>query len=89
MRIEYDPAKRNWTLLRRDLDFEDARIVFRTAVITFEDDRFDYGEERSVTVGYIEGRMVHLTWTSRGDSVRVISMRYANERERTRYGQRL
>ncbi len=86
MRIEYDDAKRQWTLENRDLDFEDAGKVFDGAEYTWADDRpFDYGEVRYNTFGNLDGRLVALTWTIRGGNRRIISMRKANEREQTFY----
>lgn len=87
MLIEYDAAKREKTLRERGLDFGDAQAVLEHAVATVLDRRSEYGEERWNTLGILKGRMVHVTWTRRGERVRVISMRYANERERTRCGQ--
>jgi len=86
MTITYDPAKRDWTLRERGLDFEDAAQVFAGPVIEGEDDRYDYGEVRIVTIGFLRDRMVVLVWTQRGDNRHMISMRKANEREKTRYG---
>ncbi len=42
-----------------------------------------------ITVGHIRKRMMIVVWTPRGDSRHIISMRKANEREQTRFGQRL
>ena len=86
MWIEYDAAKRDATLRERGLDFEDAATVLDQSIATVPDLRFDYGEERWKTFGMLGDRMVHVTWTRRDDRVRVISMRYANDRERARYG---
>ena len=58
-------------------------------MLTFDDLRFAYGEERKVTVGYLSGRMIIFAWTPRGEKIRVISMRKANEREQKLYGGRL
>ncbi|WP_407050988.1 BrnT family toxin [Methyloraptor flagellatus] len=85
MRISYDPAKRAKTIEERGLDFEDARHVFDGPAISAPDLRFDYGEERFVTFGYLRGRMVSLCWTAREGGRRIISMRYANDREQARY----
>jgi len=52
---------------------------------TAEDDRMDYGEPRFFTVGPLQERVVVAVWTTRGDVRRIISMRYANERENSRY----
>ena len=89
MAITYDPAKREWTLRERGLDFESAVEVFAGRLFEQEDNRRDYGEIRIVTVGLLWGRMVVLVWTPRGDDHHVISMRKANEREKRRYGKEL
>lgn len=53
--------------------------------LTFEDKRRNYGENRFITIGFLDGRMVVLVWTPRDGAYRIISMRKANEREKTRY----
>jgi len=83
MRIICDPAKREATLRERGLDMADAGDVFDGPTITIEDDRRDYGETRSITIGLLANRMVLLAWTPRDDARRIISMRKANTRERT------
>ena len=89
MKITFDPAKRDWTLAKRGLDFASAALVFAGDTLDADDDRTDYGERRVITVGYLGGRMVIVVWTPRGEARHVISMRKANERERQRFGQRL
>jgi hypothetical protein len=89
MAIAYDPAKRDWTLRERGLDFDDAETVFAGPTIDRNDDRHDYGERRVVTIGLLAGRMVVLVWTPRGNARHIISMRKANEREKARYGETL
>lgn len=49
--------------------------------VTAEDARFDYGESRFTSAGVLDGRMVVIVWTPRGEVRRIISMRKANERE--------
>jgi uncharacterized protein len=85
MPIDYDPDKRAATLLHRGLDMADAAVVFVGPTLTFPDLRQAYGEERMVTYGLLESRMVVIAWTQRGNNKRVISMRKANEREQARY----
>jgi uncharacterized DUF497 family protein len=46
-----------------------------------EDDHYDYGEERRLTPGQIEARLYVVAYTSRGESIRLISAWKANERE--------
>ena len=88
MLIKFDPAKRTDTLQSRGLDMARAGEVFAGATLTVEDDRRDYGEDRFITIGFLDGAMVVLVWTPRGGAHRVISMRNANERERALYGPR-
>jgi uncharacterized DUF497 family protein len=47
--------------------------------------RRDYGEARYWAVGPIGGRLHVLAFTMRGQVLRAISLRKANERERRRY----
>ena len=85
MQIEFDSDKREKTLAERGLDFARAGEVFAVANVTFSDDRFDYGEKRFNTVGLLDGRMVVVVWTPRGEVRRIISMRKANDREQVRF----
>jgi len=85
MAIEFDREKRDRTLRERGLDFADAAEVFAGPVMTSPDNRRDYGEERFITLGVLAAKIVALVWTQRGEKHRVISMRYANERERKKY----
>ncbi|ARC89983.1 BrnT family toxin [Rhodovulum sp. MB263] len=89
MEIEFDPNKRQITLDQRGLDMADAAKVFEGDTLTVEDDRFDYGEVRYITIGYLSGRMVLLAWTQRGAARRIISMRKANAREQKAYAPEL
>ncbi len=89
MRITFDPIKRNAAFADRGLDFADAIEVFAGPTFSFVDDRCDYGEVRVATIGLLAGRMVIVIWTGDDQERRVISMRKANERERTRYRERL
>lgn len=88
MKITYDPAKREATLTERGLDFEDAAAIFGGATLTDEDARYDYGERRFQTVGFLDDAMVMVVWTPRGAARHVISMRRCNDRERPRYQKR-
>jgi uncharacterized protein len=85
MRLEFDSEKRERTLAERGLDFARAAEVFAGVNVTFEDKRMDYGEPRFSTVGLVDGRMVVVAWTPRGEARRIISMRKANEREQARF----
>ncbi len=53
MRISYDPVKRQKTLDERDLDFEDAPMVFSGLTFEVEGTRPDDGETRVICFGYL------------------------------------
>ena len=94
MLIEYDSDKREKTLNDRGLDFCDAPVVWSGQHFTKIDNRIDYGEERFITVGFIENTMVIIAWTRRVHGLnksarRIISIRKCNEREKTAYKQQL
>jgi uncharacterized DUF497 family protein len=82
VRVTFDPAKRLITLQERGIDFAiDAAKVFAGRIATVTDDRFDYGEIRFSTAGSLNGRMVTVIWTRRGDARHIISMRFCHARE--------
>jgi uncharacterized DUF497 family protein len=69
-RITFDPEKRARTLRECGLNFEDAAIVFEGYTLNEIDDRFDYDEERWITMGVLREKVVVIVWTPRGGSVR-------------------
>ena len=81
MRINCDPAKRQRTLQERGLDMRRAKEIFAGYHFTRVDDRFDYGEPRFTTVGWLDSRLVVFVWTPRGTARRIVSMRHCHERE--------
>jgi uncharacterized DUF497 family protein len=81
MRITCDPRKRLRTLQDRGLDLFRAKEVFAGEHFTRPDLRHPYGEERFITVGWLDARLVVLAWTPRGVARRIISMRHCHERE--------
>ena len=83
MAITYDPAKRAQTLVERQLDFEDAKLVFEATNFETEDNRKKYGEQRIICFGMLRERMVVIGYTPRGADRHVFSMRKANDREQT------
>ena len=86
MEFDWHPAKRDWTLSERGVDFAEVLIGFldvnRKIVV---DDRKDYGEIRYNMLASVRGRIFHVTYTERGEVIWIISARKANERERKRY----
>ena len=87
--VEFDAEKRRLTLDHRGVDMARAGEVFQGPFLTYQDLRVEYGEERWITIGLLDDRMVFLAWTKRGDRIRIISMRKTNAREQRRHGPRL
>ena len=68
------------------MSFPDAAHVFDDlSRLEWFDDREDYGEDRFVTIGLVEGREIVVVYTMRGDSRRLIMARRATQREREEY----
>jgi uncharacterized DUF497 family protein len=83
MNIEFSwsTARRTSNLDRHGLDFADAERVFAGLTFTFEDDRFNYGEQRYVTLGLLDSLPVSLVHTETSHEIRVISFRQATPSE--------
>ena len=84
--FEWDDAKAaaNW---------RDHGISFHYAIKAFRDrfgverfdDREDYGEERINLLGICDGVILHVTYTERGERIRIISARRATKHEQEDY----
>lgn len=84
--FEWDDAKAAANAERHGVTFDQARLVFRDAfALDWQDDRYDYGEERFVTIGSVEGRVLTVAYALRGDKIRIISARGAEPHEQRRY----
>ncbi len=88
MNFEWDAAKARANAEKHGVRFEIAAAVFfDPARITAIDDRFDYGEERLVTLGRTNDGILVVVTTERdhGQTIRIISARKASRQERSRY----
>ena len=81
MRFSWDEKKRRSNLKDHGLDFVDAPRVFEGSTFTFEDDRFVYGEQRFVTLGFLADIAVSLVHTETPSRIHVISFRKATRHE--------
>ncbi len=85
--ITYDPAKDAANIASRGLSFRRAvEFEFETALIIM-DTRRDYGEVRYRALGLLADHLHALVFTMRGETLHVISLRKANNREVRRYEQ--
>lgn len=86
--ITFDPAKDAANREKHGVSLAVCAAVLAGAVHTEEDTRYDYGERRFVTFGYVNGRLHVAVWANdrHRDAVRSISVRKANRKEQKVYG---
>jgi uncharacterized protein len=85
MEYEWDEAKCLANLRKHGIDFIDVPVVFDGDTLTVEDNRYSYGEQRFVTFGLLQGRVVAVVHTEREDCTRIISARKATKYEQRTY----
>jgi len=83
--ITWDESKRKRNLKDHGIDLAEVACVFDAPMITVEDEREHYGEQRLQSLGWFRNRVVFLVWTERNDSARVISCRYGDKHETRAY----
>lgn len=85
MRFEWDENKRLANLDKHGFDFADVASVFDGDTIIVEDDRYNYGEQRFITFGLFQGRIVAVVHTENDNLIRIISVRKATKYEQEIY----
>jgi uncharacterized protein len=91
MRFAWDEAKNKRNIKVHGISFETAREVFSDPLhLSVLDERFDYFEERWITVGAIRDKamvvVAHLYFTEEAEElIRIISSREATSKERKQY----
>ena len=83
--FEWDADKSEKNEAERGLPFRFAVLLFRNPVLRRVDNRHDYGEVRVKVIGVVGDRTLHCVFTDRGGVRRIISLRFANRRERNAY----
>jgi uncharacterized protein len=90
MTLEWDEAKNRANIRKHGFDFVDAEEMFRGALLIQPDISQDYGEERWIGIGMIQGRVAFVTFAERPpDTIRIISLRKADHEEREQYEEAL
>ena len=86
MIFEWDDRKNAANIVKHEIDFEEAKLIFEGPVVTWSDMRTDYGEIREVSIGLIRSVVaVAVIHTDRNGVTRIISARLANRREKDIY----
>jgi uncharacterized protein len=84
--FEWDDDKAARNLAAHGVSFDEAKRVFEDLfAIELVDDREDFGEERLILIGIVEGRLLVVVYTERGERQRLISARQATKREQDEY----
>ncbi len=86
MTFEWDEEKNRANIRNHGIAFEDAQAVFDGPTLAWVDDRFDYGETRIATIGFLRGvQCVVVIHTERDTVTRIISARKALKHERRQF----
>jgi uncharacterized DUF497 family protein len=86
MEFEWDEAKRAINLAKHGLDFVDVEKLDWAKAVIIPDLRHDYGEDRLQAFSLLDGRLLQVTFTHRGQVFRLVSFRHASRKERRLYG---
>ena len=85
MDFEWDDAKELANRRKHGVDFRTAARIFLDPYMIEFDDRDAAGELRFNAIGLVDGRMLFVTYTTRGDIVRIVSARGAEAHEKRKY----
>ncbi len=87
--FEWDEDKAQSHAEKHDVTFTEASSVFADPLAAiFTDEAHSDEELREIMVGHsAEGRLLVISFTERGEAIRVISARQATQRERRDYEQ--
>ena len=84
--FQWDDEKAAQNLATRGISFEVARLALDDAfAVERVDWRERYGQDRFILLGMVQGRLLVVAYSLRGERVCIISARYAVSRERGRY----
>jgi uncharacterized DUF497 family protein len=76
--------------LSQGFDFADAYRIFNLPIVVELDKRENYGEDRFIAIGLLDGRVVLIVYTEPdAQTIRIISLRKALSYERKYYEQYL
>ena len=87
MKFDWDPNKAAGNLAKHDVSFEEAATVFGDPLSdTFDDPDHSAEERRFLIIGHSqEGRLLFVSHTDDGETVRIISAREPTRGERESY----
>ena len=84
--FEWSVDKAATNFASHGVPFEHARLVFKdVGTVAEHDDRFDYGEDRFSIIGMVDGTLLYVAYTERGERIRIIMARRATRHEQDDY----
>jgi uncharacterized protein len=83
--MTHDPQKRRSNKRKHRIDLAECETAFDRPMLTREDTSEAYGEQRLISLGWFQGRIVVLVWTDRDGDPRLISCREATPYEQEAY----
>ena len=89
MQFEWNPLKAATNLKKHGVSFEEAKTVFDNPMaVIFDDEAHSIDELREIIIGHSQrNRLLLVVFTERSSSIRIISTRLANRKEREDYEQ--
>lgn len=86
LNFEWDEDKAAVNRIKHGVPFDEALAVFLDVNrLDRYDGREDYGEDRFLTIGLVDGFELAIAYTLRSDTIRIISARKATRHEQTDY----
>jgi uncharacterized DUF497 family protein len=84
--FEWDKAKAQANLRKHKISFQQARHVFNDVFALVEQDLTEeYGENRFLATGMVNGLIITVVYTERAEKIRIISARRATAYEQREY----
>jgi uncharacterized DUF497 family protein len=85
-KFQWDDAKAAANVAAHGVTFHSSRDAFKDPfALDWLDESEDYGEDRYAIIGMVEGRLLFVAYTMRGEAIRIISARLTEPHERRSY----
>ena len=90
MKFTWDEGKNAINRQKHGVDFNDVSTIFERPIVTFLDQRKEYGEDRWVGIGWLRDILAVIVFTEPDDeTIRIISARKAKRHEAYIYKQEI
>ncbi len=86
MKFTWDERRNRGNRQKRGVDFADVPTMFDLPIVSFLDQKKEYGGDRWVGIGWLSDMLAVVVFTELdGDTVRIVSARKANRHEQNIY----